>query len=97
MSDRPTEEPYDWGQAIEGDKASTKKAQRRLVAPDSESGRMRKRRRNIGILGWLMVFTCLVILAGGAVLGWMSWSFKSESQRRAANAGRPISRSIRSS
>jgi phosphate transport system substrate-binding protein len=85
MSERPTDEAYDWGKAIEGDKANSKKVKSRPVVPDSESGRARKRRRNIGILGWLMVLTCLVILAGGAVLGWMSWSFQSESQRRAAN------------
>jgi phosphate transport system substrate-binding protein len=85
MAERPTDEAFDWSKAIEGDKAGTKKQKTRPIEPDSESGRMRKRRRNIGILGWLMVLTCLVILAGGAVLGWMSWSFKSESQRRAAN------------
>ena len=85
MSERPTEEPFDWAKAIEGDKTASKKAPRQRVTPDSESGRVRQRRRNLGILGWLMVLTCLVILAGGAVLGWMSWSFKSESQRRAAN------------
>jgi phosphate transport system substrate-binding protein len=85
MSNHPTEEPYDWGKAIEGDKPGSKQAKRQRIEPDSDTGRARKRRRNIGILGWLMVLTCLVILAGGAVLGWMSWSFKSESQRRAAN------------
>jgi phosphate transport system substrate-binding protein len=85
MSERPTDEPFDWSKAAESNSVSSKTATRRPVVPDSESGRIRKRRRNIGILGWLMVLTCLVILAGGAVLGWMSWSFKSESQRRAAN------------
>jgi phosphate transport system substrate-binding protein len=85
MSERPTDEPFDWSQAIEGDKPGKKKARQKRVAPDTESGRVRERRRKIGIIGWLMVLTCLIILAGGAVLGWMSWSFKSESQRRSAS------------
>jgi phosphate transport system substrate-binding protein len=85
MSVPPTQEPYDWGQAIEGDKKPRQRS--REPRPDSPSGAARKaqRRRNIGVLGWLMVLTSLVILAGGAVLGWMSWSFKSESQRRASS------------
>jgi phosphate transport system substrate-binding protein len=85
MTDHPTDEPYDWGKAIEGDKPGIKKQRQRRVAPDTESGRVRERRRKIGVIGWLIVLTCLVILAGGAVLGWMSWSFQSESQRRASN------------
>ena len=85
MTERPTEEPYDWGKAIEGDPVSRKKSSGSSVAPDSVSGRARKRRRNIGILGWLMVATCVVILAGGVILGWMSWNFQAESQRRTAN------------
>jgi phosphate transport system substrate-binding protein len=85
MSERPTDEPYDWGKAIEGDKTGAKTARRRQVEPDTDTGIARKRRRSIGVIGWLIVLTCLVILAGGAVLGWMSWSFQSEAQRRAAD------------
>ncbi len=85
MSERPPEEPYDWVKAIEGDPSGPKKRPRRPIAPDSPSGRARKRRRTIGILSWAILLTCVIILAGGAVLGWMSWSFQSESLRRAAN------------
>jgi phosphate transport system substrate-binding protein len=85
MSERPTEEPYDWAKAIEGDLSRAKARPRRPVAPDSPSGGARKRRRTIGILSWAIVLTCVIILAGGAVLGWMSWSFQSESLRRVAN------------
>jgi phosphate transport system substrate-binding protein len=94
MSEPPSQEPYDWNAAIEGDKSGTKRARQPRPDPSSSAPRSAKKRRGIGVLGWLMVMTSLVILAGGAVLGWMSWSFQTESQRRAGNEAGivPISR-----
>jgi phosphate transport system substrate-binding protein len=93
MSEPPSQEPYDWNAAIEGDKSKSSRTRSR-AEPSSGSVRSPKKRRGIGVLGWLMVMTSLVILAGGAVLGWMSWSFQTESQRRAGNEAGivPISR-----
>jgi phosphate transport system substrate-binding protein len=83
MSKPPPQEPFDWNAAIEGETKS--KSRPRQSRPDSGSGAPRnaKKRRGIGVLGWLMVLTTLVILGGGAVLGWMSWSFQNETARRA--------------
>jgi phosphate transport system substrate-binding protein len=93
MSEPPSQEPYDWNAAIEGDKSKSSRTRSR-AEPSSIGARSPKKRRGIGVLGWLMVMTSLVILAGGAVLGWMSWSFQTESQRRAGNEAGivPISR-----
>jgi phosphate transport system substrate-binding protein len=93
MSEPPSQEPYDWNAAIEGDKSKPRHARQR-PEPASGGPRSPKKRRGIGVLGWLIVMTSLVILAGGAVLGWMSWSFQTESQRRAGNEAGivPISR-----
>jgi phosphate transport system substrate-binding protein len=94
MSEPPSQEPYDWNAAIKGDKTPGSGTRQRRPDTPSNAPRPARKRRSIGVLGWLMVMTSLVILAGGAVLGWMSWSFQTESQRRAGNEAGivPISR-----
>jgi phosphate transport system substrate-binding protein len=94
MSDTPPQEPYDWNAAISGDNKSTTRARKSFGQKDDPGAKAPKKRRGIGVLGWLMVLTSLVILGGGAVLGWMSWSFQNQSAQRAGNdAGIvPISR-----
>jgi phosphate transport system substrate-binding protein len=85
MSDQPTQEPYDWGKALEGKSEPKKRATRRSAAPDGDSSTVGRKTKGIGILGWLIVLVCLVIMAGSAVLGWMSWSFNTQSRSQASN------------
>ncbi len=85
MSDQPSDEPYDWGKALEGKSEPKKRSGRPIIAPESDSQRANRKRKSVGVLGWLIVFVCLVILAGGAVLGWMSWSFNTQSRSQASN------------
>lgn len=94
MSEPPSQEPYDWNAAISGEKKGPSLTRQPRREPSSGTVKPVRKRRGIGVLGWLIVMTSLVILAGGAVLGWMSWSFQTESQRRAGNEAGivPISR-----
>jgi phosphate transport system substrate-binding protein len=71
-------EAYDWNKVLEAPERRAKRA------PD-RSGR-REGPRRLSVLGWAMVATCLVILAGGATLAWMGWTFQVEAQRKAADA-----------
>ena len=75
MSERPTDEPYDWSKAIAGDGKAGKRARTKSVGPERDRTGAPKRRRSIGTLGWLIALVSVVILAGVAVLAWMSWSF----------------------
>lgn len=94
MSDTPPQEPYDWNAAISGEKPKGQFASKSRTEPRSNGAKLPKKKRGIGVLGWLMVLTSLVILGGGAMLGWMSWSFQTESIRKAGDEAGivPISR-----
>lgn len=80
MSETPPQEPYDWSKAIDGDKPK-RRARMSEQSFSSQVDQREKARFKIGFLGWLMVLTTFVIIAGGVVLAWMSWSFQSSSQR----------------
>jgi phosphate transport system substrate-binding protein len=86
MSQPPTEEPFDWNKALEGNSSSGKRIKRPSIAPDSDSQGGGTKRRGIGVLGWLIVLTSVIILSGVAILGWMSWSFKSQARSQASSA-----------
>jgi phosphate transport system substrate-binding protein len=94
MSETPPQEPYDWNAAISGDKSNSRRARASRSDPASMDSKAARKKRGIGVLGWLIVLTSFVILAGGAMLGWMSWSFQTESTLRAGNEAGivPVSR-----
>jgi phosphate transport system substrate-binding protein len=94
MSDTPPQEPYDWNAVVSGEKPKRQFASKSSAEPKTAGAKLPKKKRGIGVLGWLMVLTSLVILGGGAMLGWMSWSFQTESIRKAGDEAGivPISR-----
>jgi phosphate transport system substrate-binding protein len=87
MSEPPSQEPYDWNQALAGDKKARKRAANasNLAASGQSQSPAKPKKRGLGVIGWLIVMTSIVILAGAGVLAWMSWSFQSQSQREASD------------
>jgi phosphate transport system substrate-binding protein len=82
-------EPYDWDRELETQSRPRGAfGSRPRGTGGGAGGRPGKRREPMGVLGWAIVATLLLILAGGAMLGWMGWSFQVEAQRRnVANLG----------
>ena len=78
MADGRDDVPYDWDKVINPN--SSKKPERPSPRKAPVLQKVSRFNLKLGVIGWLMAVTSLVIVAGIMVLFYMSWLFQAEGQ-----------------